>query len=57
MPIIPSWNPKEYIRVIKLASKPSNQEMKVVAGVSGAGLAIVGLIGMVIFALMSLIPV
>jgi protein transport protein SEC61 subunit gamma-like protein len=57
MALLPSWDVQDYQRVLKLASKPSGEEMKVVAGVAGAGLVLVGFIGFAIFALMSLIPV
>jgi protein transport protein SEC61 subunit gamma-like protein len=57
MSILPSWSIDDYRRVLKLASKPSNSEMKVVAGVAGAGLVLVGFIGFLIFVLMSFIPV
>jgi protein transport protein SEC61 subunit gamma-like protein len=57
MALLPSWDVQDYQRVLKLASKPSGEEMKVVAGGAGAGLVLVGFIGFAIFALMSLIPV
>ena len=45
-----------YIRVLKLASTPSWDEFSQVAKIAGAGILIVGLIGFVIFAVMSFIP-
>lgn len=57
MAVIPSWNPKDYVRVIKLASKPKNSEMKMVGGVAGAGIALIGILGVIIYTAMSFIPV
>lgn len=44
-----------YIRVLKLASTPSWEEFSQVSKIAGAGIFIVGLIGFVIFALMTFI--
>jgi protein transport protein SEC61 subunit gamma-like protein len=56
MQIVPSWNPKKYVRVLKYARNPTGEEMQQVSTVAGAGLLIIGLIGIVIFGLMSFIP-
>jgi protein transport protein SEC61 subunit gamma-like protein len=51
--------PKElssYIRVLKLASTPSTEEFSQVSLVAGAGIVLVGLLGFVIFVLMSFLP-
>lgn len=45
-----------YVRVLKLASTPSWNEFSQVAKIAGAGIALVGLIGFVIYALMFVIP-
>lgn len=45
-----------YIRVLKLASTPSWGEFSQVAKIAGAGIILVGFIGFIMFALMSLIP-
>lgn len=45
-----------YIRVLKLASTPSWEEFSQVAKIAGAGIFLVGLLGFVIFVLMSLLP-
>ena len=45
-----------YLRVLKLASTPSWEEFSQVSKIAGAGILLVGLIGFIIFALMSVIP-
>jgi len=45
-----------YTRVLKLASTPSRQEFMQVAKIAGAGIALVGLIGFLIFVFMSFVP-
>jgi len=46
----------EYIRVLKLTRKPSREEFTVIAKVSGAGILLIGLIGFVIYLLITVIP-
>ncbi|WP_276271317.1 protein translocase SEC61 complex subunit gamma [Haloarcula litorea] len=45
-----------YVRVLKLASTPSWEEFSQIAKIAGAGIALVGLLGFLIFAVMSFIP-
>ena len=45
-----------YVRVLKLASTPSWNEFSQVSKIAGAGILLIGFIGFVIFAIMSLIP-
>ena len=45
-----------YMRVLKLASTPSWEEFSRVALIAGAGVALVGLLGFLIFVVMSFIP-
>ncbi len=45
-----------YIRVLKLASTPSTDEFVQVSKIAGAGIILVGFIGFLIFAVMSLLP-
>ena len=52
----PSLNPSEYIRVLKLARKPSREEFTMIAKVSIAGIAIIGLIGFLIYMLLTELP-
>ena len=45
-----------YVRVLKLASTPDWEEFSQIAKIAGAGILLVGLIGFIIFALMTFIP-
>ena len=45
-----------YVRVLKLASTPSWTEFSQVSKIAGAGILHVGLLGFLIFALMSFLP-
>jgi len=50
------YNLSAYIRVLKLASTPSWQEFSQVSKIAGAGIIVVGIIGFLIFAIMSVLP-
>lgn len=45
-----------YIRVLKLASTPSSEEFSQVSLVAGAGIVLVGILGFIIFVVMSFLP-
>ncbi|MFB6117143.1 protein translocase SEC61 complex subunit gamma [Halosegnis sp.] len=45
-----------YVRVLKLASTPSWEEFSRVALIAGAGVVLVGIIGFLIFVVMSFLP-
>ncbi|AZQ13992.1 MULTISPECIES: protein translocase SEC61 complex subunit gamma [Halorubrum] len=45
-----------YIRVLKLASTPSSDEFLQVSKIAGAGILLIGFIGFLMFAVMSLLP-
>ncbi|MFC5133821.1 MULTISPECIES: protein translocase SEC61 complex subunit gamma [Haloferacaceae] len=45
-----------YIRVLKLASTPSTDEFLQVSKIAGAGILLIGFLGFLIFAIMSLLP-
>jgi protein transport protein SEC61 subunit gamma-like protein len=45
-----------YIRVLKLASTPSWEEFSQIAKIAGAGILLVGLLGFLIFVVMSFVP-
>ncbi|WP_396610463.1 protein translocase SEC61 complex subunit gamma [Haloferax sp. S1W] len=45
-----------YVRVLKLASTPSWQEFSQIAKIAGAGIFLIGLVGFIIFAVMSFLP-
>ncbi|WP_435162089.1 protein translocase SEC61 complex subunit gamma [Halorubrum sp. SY-15] len=45
-----------YVRVLKLASTPSTDEFLQVAKIAGAGILLIGFLGFLMFATMSLLP-
>jgi protein transport protein SEC61 subunit gamma-like protein len=45
-----------YVRVLKLASTPSTEEFSQVSLIAGAGILLVGILGFVIFVLMTFLP-
>lgn len=45
-----------YVRVLKLASTPSWEEFSQVSKIAGAGIMLVGLLGFLIFVVMSVVP-
>ncbi|WP_302082355.1 protein translocase SEC61 complex subunit gamma [Salinibaculum rarum] len=45
-----------YVRVLKLASTPSWEEFSQVAKIAGAGIALVGILGFLIYTIMFFIP-
>ncbi|UPV73093.1 protein translocase SEC61 complex subunit gamma [Halorussus limi] len=45
-----------YVRVLKLASTPSWEEFSKISKIAGAGIILVGLLGFIIFAIMSFLP-
>lgn len=53
---LPSTNINEYIRVLKLARKPTREEFNMIAKISMAGIGIIGSLGFVIYALLTELP-
>ncbi|MDD1741912.1 MAG: protein translocase SEC61 complex subunit gamma [Methanotrichaceae archaeon] len=47
---------QEYIRVLKLARKPTREEFNMIAKVSLAGIGLIGIIGFLIYALLTELP-
>jgi protein transport protein SEC61 subunit gamma-like protein len=47
---------KQYIRILQLTRKPSNEEFFTISKVAGAGILLIGAIGFVIYLIMVLIP-
>lgn len=45
-----------YVRVLKLASTPSWEEFSQISKIAGAGILLVGLLGFMIFLVMSVLP-
>ena len=52
----PSLNVGEYIRVLRLARKPSREEFSMIAKVSIAGIALIGMMGFLIYVLLTDLP-
>lgn len=53
---MPSTNVNEYMRVLRLARKPSREEFTMIAKISMAGIGIIGTLGFVIYALLTELP-
>jgi protein transport protein SEC61 subunit gamma-like protein len=53
---MPFERAKEYLRILKLARKPSREEFSRVAKISGAGMLIVGAIGFLMYLAMVVMP-
>jgi protein transport protein SEC61 subunit gamma and related proteins len=47
---------KSYIRVLKLSKKPSREEFLMIAKVAGAGILVIGLVGFLIYVLLTVVP-
>ncbi|OPY25963.1 MAG: preprotein translocase subunit SecE [Methanocella sp. PtaU1.Bin125] len=43
---------KQYIRILKLTRKPSNEEFITISKVAGAGILLIGIIGFIIYLIM-----
>ena len=52
----PSMNVREYIRVLRLARKPDREEFTMIAKVSIAGIALIGIMGFLIYVLLTQVP-
>ncbi len=53
---VPSMDVKDYIRVLRLARKPSRDEFMMIGKVSMAGIALIGIIGFLIYVLLTELP-
>jgi protein transport protein SEC61 subunit gamma and related proteins len=53
---VPSTNIEEYLRVLRLARKPTREEFTMIAKISMAGIGIIGTIGFLIYALLTELP-
>lgn len=47
---------RSYIRVLKLARKPTNEEFLMIAKVAALGIILIGLIGFVFYFIMDILP-
>ncbi len=52
----PSLELSEYIRVLKLARKPTREEFMMIGKISISGIFLIGMIGFIIYALLTEIP-
>jgi len=46
----------EYIRVLKLARKPTWTEFAMISKIAGAGIILIGLLGFIIYLLVTVLP-
>lgn len=46
----------EYARILKLTRRPSREEFTMIAKIAGAGILLIGLIGFLIYLLMTSMP-
>ncbi|MDD1722920.1 MAG: protein translocase SEC61 complex subunit gamma [Methanothrix sp.] len=53
---MPSTKLEEYIRVLRLARKPTREEFNMIAKISMAGIGIIGMLGFVTYALLTELP-
>jgi len=53
---MPSTNVNDYMRVLKLARKPSREEFNMIAKISMAGIGLIGTLGFIIYALLTELP-
>jgi protein transport protein SEC61 subunit gamma-like protein len=53
---MPSTKLEDYMRVLKLARKPSREEFNMIAKISMAGIGLIGTLGFVIYALLTELP-
>lgn len=53
---VPSTSISEYLRVLKLARKPTREEFSMIAKVSMAGIGVIGTMGFLIYAILTELP-
>lgn len=56
MPAGVSFDIQDYWRVFKLTRKPTREEFKNIAKVSGAGILLIGFIGFIVYLLLTELP-
>jgi protein transport protein SEC61 subunit gamma-like protein len=54
--MLPSYDFVDYKRVLKYATNPTNNELAKTAAVAGVGLVLVGIIGYLIYIIISFVP-
>ncbi|KAB3544132.1 MAG: protein translocase SEC61 complex subunit gamma [ANME-2 cluster archaeon] len=56
MASITSFKLSEYTRILKLARKPTREEFIMIAKVAGAGILLIGVIGFLIYLVLTEVP-
>ncbi|MCR3882788.1 protein translocase SEC61 complex subunit gamma [Methanotrichaceae archaeon M04Ac] len=52
----PKFNYKDYLRVLKLARKPTREEFKTISKISILGIALIGMLGFIIYVFLTELP-
>ena len=52
----PSFNLQEYIRVLRLARKPTKEEFLTISKISILGIALIGILGFIIYIFLTELP-
>jgi len=52
----PKFNYREYIRVLKLARKPTREEFLLISKISILGIALIGILGFIIYVFLTELP-
>lgn len=52
----PSFNLNEYIRVLRLARKPSRDEFFTISKIAGLGIVLIGMLGFFVYILLTELP-
>jgi len=56
MASIKSFKLSEYTRILKLARKPTREEFMMIAKVAGAGIVLIGVVGFLIYLVLTEMP-
>lgn len=56
MALTNSFKLSEYVRILKLARKPTKDEFTMIAKVAGAGILLIGFIGFLIYLVLTEMP-
>ncbi|MGC9514734.1 protein translocase SEC61 complex subunit gamma [Methanocrinis sp.] len=52
----PKFNYKDYLRVLKLARKPTREEFLMISKISILGIALIGMLGFIIYVFLTELP-
>ena len=53
---VPAFSLQEYIRVLKLSRKPTRDEFMMISKISILGIALIGMIGFILYVLLTELP-